>query len=72
MNMYQQLIKDRQEAANAAGLAIKTLIEKHDELDGGERYHWITQYGNKMVEVQRLEQILGLMGGKVPPVHHPY
>lgn len=72
MNMYQQLIKDRQDAANAAGLAIKTLIEKNDEINGVQRRHWITQYGTKMVEVQRLGQILGLMGGKVPPVHHPY
>lgn len=72
MNMIQELIESRQEAANAAGLAIKTLIEKHAELDGGERYQWITQYGAKMVEIHRLEQVLKLLGSNVPPIHHPY
>lgn len=70
MNMIQELIKERQDAADAAHIAIKTLIEENDTLDGGDRYQWIMSYGSKMVEVHKLEQVLKLLGERLPPIIH--
>lgn len=68
MNMIDKLVEERQEAADAAHVAIKTLIEENDTIDDGDRYQWIMQYGSNMVEVQKLEQVLKLLGTRLPPI----
>jgi len=72
MNTCQQLIEDRQSAANAASLAFKTLIEKADTLNGGQRYALTMEYGSMKVEVYRLTEILRLLGSNAKPAREIY
>lgn len=68
MHFIDQLIDRRREAHLSAERAIKTLIEDNDDLDGGQRYHYITQYGSKKVEVVRLEAALHFLHAQIPPL----
>ncbi len=72
MNTCQQLINNRQSAANAASLAVKTLIEEADTLNGKQRYALIMEYGSMKVEVYRLTEILRLLGSNAKPARGVY
>jgi len=72
MNMVTQLVNERQEAANAASLAFKEVIEEGRDMDSGKRYERMMAYGRNLVEVQRLTQVLQLLGAGVKDAHQAY
>jgi hypothetical protein len=66
MNMLEQMRKDRDESADGAEEAIRSIVEEGQDMDGGQMWQTVMTYGRKLVEVNRIETACIALGYPLP------